>query len=151
MDFLNFNVFCNAKKMDIWDQRKRSEVMSKIRAKNTKPEMILRKALFSLGYRYRINDKRLPGRPDIVLPKYKTVIFVNGCFWHGHENCKYFRLPKTRTEWWKEKINRNKQRDTEQKAALENLGWKVMTVWECEIKKDKGQCLNNILETIAKL
>ena len=136
---------------DIFPRAKRSVIMSKISGKETKPEVMVRKYLFAKGFRYRKNVKDLPGKPDIVLSKYKTVIFVNGCFWHGHENCKYFRLPKTRTEWWKEKINRNKQRDTEQKATLENLGWKVMTVWECEIKKDKGQCLNNILETIAKL
>ena len=136
---------------DIFPRAKRSVIMSKISGKETKPEVMVRKYLFAKGFRYRKNVKDLPGKPDIVLSKYKTLIFVNGCFWHGHENCKYFRLPKTRTEWWKEKINRNKQKDTEQKAALENLGWKVMTVWECEIKKDKEQCLNNILETIAKL
>ena len=84
--------------MDIWDKKKRSEVMSKIRSKNTKPEILLRKALFAKGYRYRINDKRLPGKPDIVLPKYKTVIFVHGCFWHGHENCKIAHIPKSNIE-----------------------------------------------------
>lgn len=137
--------------MDIWTQEKRSEVMSKIRAKNTRPEITLRKALFARGFRYRIHDKKLPGKPDIVLPKYKTVIFVNGCFWHGHEECKYFKLPKTRTEWWLEKINKNKLRDKNEKEALEKLGWKVLIVWECSIKKDKEQCLNSLFNSIMNL
>ena len=93
--------------MDIWDKEKRSQVMSKIRSKNTKPELALRKALFARGFRFRVNDKRLPGKPDIVLPKYKTVIFVNGCFWHRHEGCKYAYTPKTNAQFWIEKITSN--------------------------------------------
>ena len=86
--------------MDIWNKEKRSECMSRIRSKNTKPELALRKALFARGFRYRVNDKKLPGKPDIVLPKYKTVIFIHGCFWHGHEDCKYAYIPKTNTRFW---------------------------------------------------
>lgn len=120
--------------MDIWDKKKRSEVMSKIRSKNTKPEILLRKALFGKGYRYRINDKRLPGKPDIVLPKYKTVIFVNGCFWHGHEECKKSILPVSNVDFWREKIHSNINRDKNNTLLLENTGWKVLTIWECELK-----------------
>ncbi|WP_102981512.1 very short patch repair endonuclease [Chryseobacterium scophthalmum] len=119
--------------------------MQQIKGKNTKPEMLLRKILFSKGYRYRINSKDLSGKPDIVLKKYNTVIFVNGCFWHGHKNCKYFVIPKTRTAFWTEKINTNIKRDQNNVESLLNLGWNVITVWECELKKDK------IEETIDKL
>lgn len=123
--------------MDIWDKNKRSEVMSKIRSKNTKPEITLRKALFAKGFRYRINDKSLPGKPDIVLPKYKTIIFVQGCFWHGHENCKIAHIPKSNTEFWENKIKRNKERDKRNKLELATLGWSVIEVWECEIIQRK--------------
>ena len=119
---------------DVHDKVTRSYNMSQIKGKNTKPEMLVRKFLFSKGFRYRINDKKLPGKPDIVLPKYKTVIFVNGCFWHGHENCKYFKLPKTRTEWWKEKIEKNIENDLTKQSQLFNLGYRVLIIWECEIK-----------------
>jgi len=108
--------------------------MSQIKGKNTKPEILVRKFLFSKGFRYRINDKKLPGKPDIVLPKYKTVIFVNGCFWHGHENCKYFKLPKTRTNWWKEKIEKTKITDFVKQEELIKMGYKVLIIWECEVK-----------------
>jgi len=119
---------------DVHDKVTRSYNMSRIKGTNTKPEMLVRKFLFSKGFRYRINDKKLPGKPDIVLPKYKTVIFVNGCFWHGHENCKYFKLPKTRTEWWKEKIEKNIENDLTKQSQLFNLGYRVLIIWECEIK-----------------
>lgn len=119
---------------DVHDKVTRSYNMSQIKGKNTKPEMLVRKFLFSKGFRYRINDKKLPGKPDIVLPKYKTVIFVNGCFWHGHENCKYFTLPKTRTEWWKVKIEKTKINDFEKQSQLIKMGFKVLIVWECEMK-----------------
>lgn len=109
--------------------------MSRVRNRDTKPEMLVRKFLFANGLRYRLNDKKLPGKPDIVLPKYKTVIFVNGCFWHGHENCKYFKIPATRTEWWKEKIEGNIKNDEKKHALLREAGYKVIVVWECEIKK----------------
>lgn len=121
--------------MDIWDKKKRSEVMSKIRSKNTKPEMTLRKALFAKGFRYRINYKKLPGKPDIVFPKYKTAIFVHGCFWHGHENCKIAHIPKSNTCFWENKIEKNKERDNVNYKRVTLLGWKIIVVWECQISK----------------
>lgn len=122
--------------MDVHDKETRSYNMSCIKGKNTKPEEMVRKFLFSKRFRYRKNDKRLPGSPDIVLPKYKTVIFVNGCFWHGHEGCKYFVWPKSNEEFWKNKIKTNIERDNKKIEQLEELGWKVIIVWECELKKD---------------
>jgi DNA mismatch endonuclease (patch repair protein) len=119
---------------DIWSKEKRSECMSKIRSKDTKPELTLRKALFAKGFRYRVNDTKLPGKPDIVLPKYKTVIFVHGCFWHGHEGCKYAYTPKTNTKFWVDKITSNAERDKVNLQKLTALGWNVLTVWECEIR-----------------
>lgn len=112
----------------------RSENMSRIRSTNTKPEEIVRKYLFIHGFRYRKNDKRYPGKPDIVLPKYRTIIFVNGCFWHMH-GCSRSRLPRSNQDYWKPKIERNIQRDAENKQKLEADGWKVIVVWECELKK----------------
>lgn len=120
---------------DCHDKETRSYNMSRIRSKNTKPEEIVRKYLFSQGFRYRKNDNRLPGKPDIVLPKYKTVIFVNGCFWHKHEGCKYFVWPKSNAEFWKSKIERNVLRDSDNYKTLEDQGWKIIVVWECELKK----------------
>lgn len=120
--------------MDVHDKKTRSYNMSQIKGKNTKPEELVRKYLFSQGFRYRKNDKRLPGSPDVVLPKYKTIIFVNGCFWHGHEGCKYFVWPKSNEEFWKNKIQTNISRDEKKIAALESQGWKVVVVWECELK-----------------
>ena len=117
---------------DIFSQTKRSDIMSKISSKDTKPEILVRKFLFSKGFRYRINVKTLPGKPDIVLPKYKTIIFVNGCFWHGHEIDGH--IPHSNIDFWKKKIERNKQRDERNKETLKRLGWKVMTVWECQLK-----------------
>jgi len=122
--------------MDVHDKETRSYNMSCIKGKNTKPEEIVRKYLFSQGFRYRKNDKRLPGTPDIVLPKYKTVIFVNGCFWHGHKNCKCFVVPKTNTDFWVNKIEANKQRDYRKIDELQELGWKVIIVWECQLKRN---------------
>lgn len=119
--------------------------MQQIKGANTKPEILLRKFLFSRGFRYRINSITLPGKPDIVLKKYNTVIFVNGCFWHGHENCRYYVIPKTRTEFWTDKISNNKKRDKKNIELLLQKGWKVITVWECELKKDKTE------KTIDKL
>ena len=134
--------------MDVHDKKTRSYNMSCIKGKNTKPEEIVRKYLFSQGFRYRKNDKRLPGTPDIVLPKYKAVIFVNGCFWHGHEDCRYFVVPKTNTEFWVNKIQTNKQRDSRKINDLRALGWKVVVVWECQLKKN---VINDTLCTIKKL
>ncbi len=117
---------------DIFSQTKRSDIMSKISSKDTKPEILVRKFLFSKGFRYRINVKTLPGKPDIVLPKYKTIIFVNGCFWHGH-NCKKGKLPSSNTDFWKEKISNNKSRDAKNSDLLVKHGWKVIIIWQCEI------------------
>ncbi len=125
----------------------RSYNMSCIRGKDTKPEELVRKFLFSKGYRYRKNDARLPGKPDIVLPKYRTVIFVNGCFWHHHD-CRYFVWPKSNADFWKEKIDRNVSRDREENAKLQEMGWKVLVVWECELKHFKEQTLNQLVRTI---
>lgn len=122
---------------DVHSKETRSYNMSRIRAKDTKPELIVRKYLFSKGFRYRLNVKKLPGKPDIVFTKYKTVIFINGCFWHGHENCPKARIPKTKTEWWKAKITKNQERDRQEYAALKQQGWRVLVVWECQLKPGK--------------
>ena len=122
---------------DIHDKQTRSFNMSRIRSKNTKPELLVRKFLFAKGLRYRLHDKNLPGKPDIVLPKYKTVVLVHGCFWHGHKNCKYFVIPKTRTDWWLHKINGNVERDKINTASLRKLGWKVLKIFECELKSEE--------------
>ncbi len=112
--------------------------MSKISGKETKPEIIVRKFLFSKGFRYRKNISNLPGKPDIVLPKYKSIVFVHGCFWHNH-NCKAAKLPETRKEFWTKKISDNKIRDGKNREVLEKMGWKVFIVWECEIKSKKSR------------
>ena len=111
--------------------------MSRIRGKNTTPELKLRKTLHKLGYRYRINVRKLSGSPDIVLAKYRTCIFVNGCFWHGHKDCRYATRPKTNAEFWRTKIENNRERDLRDYTFLESLGWRVIVVWECELKKDR--------------
>jgi DNA mismatch endonuclease (patch repair protein) len=121
---------------DVHTKETRSYNMSRIKAKDTKPEMLVRRFLHTHGFRYKLHDKSLPGKPDIVLPKYGTVIFVHGCFWHGHEGCKYYVVPKTRTEWWLNKINNNCSNDTRIIAQLKKLGWQVLILWECELKKD---------------
>lgn len=131
---------------DFHSKEARSFNMSRIRSKDTKPELLVRKYLFSKGFRYRLHDKKLPGKPDIVLPKYKTVIFIHGCFWHGHEGCRYFVVPKTRTEWWTNKISVNKNNDHKAKMLLLNAGLKVIDVWECELK---GSLLNTTLSQLA--
>ncbi len=135
--------------MDIWTKRKRSDVMSKIRSKNTKPELKLRSELHKKGYRFRIHLSSFPGKPDIVLPKYKAVIFVHGCFWHQHKNCIDGRIPKTRTKYWEEKLNKNVCRDIKHKRILRKMGWNVITVWECEIEKKIGTVLNKIESKIV--
>ena len=113
----------------------RHYTMSQIHSSSTKPELKLRRALWRLGFRYRVNSKRLPGKPDIVLPKYRTVIFLHGCFWHGHKDCKYYTTPKTNTEFWTAKVARNQERDQEVWRQLEAKGWFVIIVWECQLKK----------------
>ena len=118
---------------DIYSKSKRSQIMSKISGKETKPEIIVRKYLFSKGFRFRKNDKRLPGKPDIVLSKYRTVIFVHGCFWHGHD-CKAGKLPKTRKDFWNKKISDNRKRDFRNIMEMQEQGWRVIIVWECDLK-----------------
>lgn len=135
--------------MDIWDKEKRSQVMSKIRSKNTKPEIALRKALFARGFRFRVNDKRLPGTPDIVLPKYKTIIFVHGCFWHAHQGCKYGGTPKTNTKFWTDKFTSNRARDKVNAEKLVALGWNVLTVWECEIQYARKQNISQLINELS--
>ena len=132
---------------DVHTPEQRSYNMSCIHAKNTKPEEIVRKYLFSKGFRYRKNDSRYPGKPDIVLPKYKTVIFVNGCFWHKHEGCRYFVWPRNNPEFWKKKILSNVARDEKNHRELESMGWHVIVVWECALKKN---CRQLTLERIEK-
>ena len=135
---------------DVHSVATRSYNMSRIKGKNTKPEMLVRKYLFAHGFRYTLHSKKLPGKPDIVLPKYKTVIFVHGCFWHGHDECKYFVVPKTKTEWWLNKINGNKANDAKTVQTLEQAGWKVLVVWECQLKPGKiEETLNLILRNLV--
>lgn len=119
---------------DVMNPEQRSRCMAAIKSKNTKPEIIVRKFLFSRGLRYRINNRRLPGSPDIVLKKYKTVVFIDGCFWHGHEGCRYSHLPKSNVKFWKHKIAMNKARDFANGVDLDLAGWRVIRIWECEIK-----------------
>lgn len=123
--------------VDTFSKETRSYVMSRIKCKDTKPEIIVRSYLFSRCLRFRKNDKRYPGSPDIVLPKYKTIVFVHGCFWHLHEGCKYARIPKSNVDYWEKKLYRNRERDKHNQKELEKMGWNVITVWECELKKDK--------------
>ena len=119
---------------DVLTPEQRSRCMAAVKGKDTKPEMIVRKYLFSRGLRYRVNNRKLPGSPDIVLKKYQTVIFVDGCFWHGHEGCKYFRLPKSNVDFWRHKITMNIARDYANNVDLKLSGWRVIRIWECEIK-----------------
>ncbi len=135
---------------DVHTPEIRSYNMSQIRGKDTKPEEKVRKHLFSQGFRYRKNDKKLPGKPDIVLPKYKTCIFVNGCFWHKHEGCKDFVWPKSNEAYWKAKINGNVERDYRQWQELESLGWNVIVVWECELKKDRFEKTMSFVESAIR-
>jgi DNA mismatch endonuclease, patch repair protein len=117
---------------------KRSEIMSAVRSKETKPELAVRRLLHALGYRFRLHDARLPGKPDIVLKSRKKVVFVHGCFWHRHPKCKYAGIPKTRTEYWKEKFKRNVRRDRLAESELLDMGWKSLTVWQCELKNPES-------------
>lgn len=138
--------------MDVHNKESRSYNMSRIKGRKTKPEEIVAKYLFSQGFRYRRNVKKLPGTPDIVLKKYKTVIFVNGCFWHMHEGCKYFVWPKDNSEFWKNKLLANKERDEKEKKGIEELGWKVIVVWECQLKKaERERTLNWLVEKIREV
>lgn len=136
---------------DIMTPQQRHDCMSHIRSKDTKPEQLVRQALWHKGFRYRLHVKDLPGKPDIVLPKYKTVIFVNGCFWHGHKGCKDFVIPKSNTAFWLEKIGKNKERDAKDETALKSAGWKVITIWECELKKTViEETISALFKTLAE-
>jgi DNA mismatch endonuclease (patch repair protein) len=124
---------------DVFTPKKRSEVMSKIRSKNTKPELLVRRFLFSQGFRFRLHQATLPGRPDIVLKKFNSIIFVNGCFWHGHKKCKYFNMPTSRVDYWIPKIENNIYKDKDVTAELRKLSWNVFTIWECQLKENKAE------------
>ncbi|MCF7804020.1 MAG: DNA mismatch endonuclease Vsr [Candidatus Marinimicrobia bacterium] len=124
---------------DVHEPEVRSYNMSRIRGKDTKPEMLVRKFLHSYGFRYRLHVNNLPGKPDLVLPKYNTAIFVHGCFWHAHEGCEYFKIPQTRTEFWKEKLFGNRERDEENISELRKMEWNVIVVWECELKSEEKE------------
>ena len=121
--------------MDNLSRSERSEIMARVRSTDTRPEMLVRKLVYALGYRYRLHAKELPGRPDIVFRKRGKVIFVHGCFWHRHTGCSLARLPKSRLDFWLPKLDGNKKRDEKNKRALQREGWKVMTIWECQLKK----------------
>lgn len=135
---------------DVLTKEQRHHCMSNVKSKNTKPEILVRKFLFSHGYRYRVNRKDLPGKPDIVLPKYKTVVFINGCFWHGHENCKYATIPETNHDFWFTKISGNVERDKLTREKLTQMGWRVIDIWQCQLKtKEKDATLNNLITIIG--
>lgn len=123
---------------DVHNKETRSYNMSMVKGKNTKPEILVRKFLHAQGFRFRLHSKNLAGKPDIILPKYKTIIFVNGCFWHGHKGCKYFTVPKTNTDFWLNKINGNITNDNRVINVLKKQGWKIIVVWECKLKKDNS-------------
>ncbi len=134
--------------LDVHDPQTRSYNMSCIKGKGTKPEEIVRKYLFSRGFRYIKNDPKLPGKPDVVLPKYKCVVFVNGCFWHHHEGCRYFKWPSNNADFWKEKITKNTERDKHNALLLQEAGWNVIVIWECELKRCKEETLLVLEERI---
>jgi len=134
---------------DFVSSEKRSKIMRGVKQSNTKPELLVRRAIHAKGYRFRLHKKDLPGKPDIVLPKYKLAIFVNGCFWHQHEGCKEGRIPASNVDYWEPKLRRNVERDREKSAALISLGWQVAVIWECEIRNPitLGEKLSIILPT----
>ncbi len=137
---------------DVHNLKTRSYNMSQIKSKNTKPELQVRKFLHHHGYRYRLHNNKLPGKPDLVLKKYKTIIQVYGCFWHGHKGCKYFKIPKTRTDWWTNKIEENIRRDHQSEQELKRMGWNLLIVWECELKKgDAEKTLNNLVNCLKTI
>lgn len=135
--------------VDIVDTKTRSRMMSGIRGKNTKPEIAIRKRLFAEGFRYRIHDKRLPGKPDLVLPKYSAVIFVNGCFWHGHD-CKLFKLPSSNQDFWKKKIGDTVTRDVKNHAELIHANWRVLVIWECAIRGRSQVDMDDVIRKTAE-
>lgn len=135
--------------MDIFSKSKRSDIMSKVSGKDTKPEILVRKYLFSKGFRYRKNVKDLPGKPDIVLPRHKAIIFIHGCFWHGHEGCEAAKLPASNVDYWMKKVASNITRDSHNIHLLKETGWNVIIIWECELKsKNREQRLLQLIEEI---
>lgn len=134
---------------DVHEPHIRSYNMSRIRSKDSKPEMIVRRFLHQHGFRYRLHVRDLPGKPDLVLKKYRSVIFVHGCFWHGHEGCKYFVVPKTRKEWWLTKINTNRLKDLKNVLSLAERGWRVIEIWECELKDHADTSLHKIINELS--
>lgn len=135
--------------MDIVSHEKRSEMMAGIRSKNTKPELLIRKALHALGFRYRLHSASIPGKPDMVLKKYNAVIFIHGCFWHGH-SCSLFKLPKTRTEFWKNKIDKNRERDDRVIQELKLSGWRIATIWECALRGKDRMDFETLINSISE-
>ena len=138
--------------MDHLTPEQRHRCMAAIHGKDTKPEVMVRKYLWASGFRYRLNHPRLPGKPDIVLLRYRTCIFINGCFWHGHEGCPHYTIPKTNAEFWVKKMQRNRQRDEEVKKKLAEMGWHSVTLWECELKPAKReQTLQSLVYTLSHI
>lgn len=134
--------------VDVFSPEERSAIMRKVKGKDTKPELVIRSLLHRLGYRFRLHRKDLPGKPDIVLPKFKKVIFVHGCFWHGHKGCKNANRPKSNVSYWNKKIDRNMQRDKTNQSKLKDMGWDSLTIWECEIR-DADKLANKICEFLS--
>lgn len=134
--------------MDIWPPEKRSAVMARIRGKDTKPELVVRSLLHRAGLRFSLRRKDLPGKPDIVLPKYNTVIFVHGCFWHRHKGCKVATMPKSRQDFWQAKFEANVARDKRNQRDLKKAGWNVIVLWECQVERDPFTAVEKILKTI---
>lgn len=135
--------------IDTVDRETRSRIMAAVRSRDTAPELALRKALHALGFRYGLHGRKLPGRPDIVLPRYRAVIFVEGCFWHGHEDCTLYRLPSTRTEFWTEKVERNRARDVRTRRELDRMGWRHLTVWECALRGKRSPGARTVALKVA--
>jgi len=135
--------------VDVLTKAQRQYCMSQIQGKNTRPELVIRNALYKLGYRYKLHDRKLPGKPDLVFPKYHAVIFINGCFWHGH-NCHLFKWPSTRPDFWANKILRNKQVDNRNYKTLKKEGWYILTIWECAIKGRMKKPVKSIIDLIIK-
>lgn len=133
---------------DIYSPAKRSDIMARVRSRNTKPELAVRSMLHRMGYRFRLHRKDLPGKPDVVLPRYRTVVFVHGCFWHQHTGCKKATLPKRNSEFWEAKLKRNIERDEETRRRLESSGWHVLVLWECEVKRDPSSCAEWLCEAL---
>lgn len=136
--------------MDIWSKEKRSQVMSRIQSRDTKPELTVRSLLHKMGYRFRLHKRELPGCPDIVIPRYNSVIFVHGCFWHLHEGCRDGTIPKTQHEKWKLKLERNVERDKLHYKELQKMEWKVLVLWECEVEKQLDMVKLKIMDFLGK-